>query len=84
MNIATGPQLRAARNALGWSIKLLSENTGVSMRTIIRYEDVEGVPPSRSGNLEALIAALESAGIEFIGTPDDGPGIRIHTVKNKT
>ena len=79
MTNATGPQLRAARNALGWSIERLSEISGVSMRTIIRYEDVEGVPPSRSGNLETLVSALESAGIEFIGTPDDAPGIRIHS-----
>jgi hypothetical protein len=26
----------------------------------------------------ALKATLEAAGIEFIGTPDDAPGIRIH------
>ncbi|WP_223428983.1 hypothetical protein [Tateyamaria pelophila] len=52
------------------------------MRTIIRYEDVDGVPRNRSGNLEKVVAALESAGIEFIGTPDDGPGIRIHARKD--
>ncbi len=79
---ATGMQIRAARNALGWSIETLSGTTGVSMRTIIRYEDVDGVPRNRSGNLEKVVAALESAGIEFIGTPDDGPGIRIHARKD--
>jgi len=84
MNIATGPQLRAARNGLGWSIEHLSENSKISVRTIIRYEDVEGVPPNRSGNLEALIATLEAAGIEFIGSPDDAPGIRIHSDLKKT
>lgn len=26
----------------------------------------------------ALKATLEAAGIEFIGTPEEGPGIRIH------
>jgi hypothetical protein len=26
----------------------------------------------------AIKNALESAGIEFIGTPDDGPGIRVY------
>ena len=46
------------------------------MRTIIRYEDISGVPASRSGNLEKLIKVLEAAGIEVIGTPDDNPGIR--------
>ncbi len=82
MNVnATGMQIRAARNALGWSIETLSGTSGVSARTIIRYEDVDGVPANRSGNLEKLIAALEAAGIEFIGTPDDAPGIRIHARK---
>ena len=76
--IATGPQLRAARNGLGWSIQQLAEFSGISVRTIIRYEDCKGVPASRSGNLETLMTNLESAGIEFIGTPEDGPGIRIH------
>ena len=81
MDVATGPQLRAARNGLGWSIEYLSECSNVSVRTIIRYEDAEGVPPNRSGTLAALIATLEIAGIEFIGTPDDGPGIRIRAPK---
>lgn len=75
--IATGSQLRAARNALGWSIETLAEQSGVSVRTIIRYEDIDGVPPSRGGNLEALISTMKNAGIEFIGGPDDRPGIRI-------
>jgi transcriptional regulator with XRE-family HTH domain len=78
---ATGMQLRAARNALGWSIEKLSSAAGVSVRTIIRYENVDGVPPSRSGNMQKLETALEAAGIEFIGSPDDGPGIRIHVRK---
>ena len=77
-NNATSSQLRAARNALGCSIERLSSMSGVSMRTIIRYEDFDRVPPNRSGNLEKVIGALEAAGIEFIGSPDDAPGIRIH------
>ena len=76
--IATGAQLRAARNALGWSIETLAERSGVSVRTIIRYEDTDEVPPTRGGNLAKLIFALEAAGIEFIGTPDEAPGILIH------
>ncbi|MBW6506721.1 MAG: helix-turn-helix domain-containing protein [Rhodobacteraceae bacterium] len=75
---ATGPQLRAARNALGWSIERLAEASGVSVRTIIRYEDTDGCPATRGGNLARLVTTLESAGIEFIGSPDDAPGIRIH------
>ena len=76
---ATGTQLRAARNGLGWSIERLAEVSGVSVRTIIRYEDQDDVPPNRSGNLASLVTSLQEAGIEFIGTPDNAPGIRIHT-----
>jgi len=78
----TGTQLRAARGALNWSVKQLSDYTGVGTATIVRYEEVGGVPKSRKGNLELIIRALTEAGIEFIGTPEDRPGIRI--VKPKT
>jgi hypothetical protein len=37
----------------------------------------QGVPKSTAANLAAIKTALESAGIEFIGTPTDRPGIRI-------
>ena len=77
-NIATGSQVRAARNALAWSIEKLSELAGVSVRTIIRYEATDLVPASRGGNLQKILSVFEAAGIEFIGAPDDAPGIRIH------
>jgi hypothetical protein len=35
------------------------------------------VPNTTRANLLALQSTLEAAGIEFIGTADDGPGIRI-------
>jgi len=78
---ATASQLRAARNAIGWSLEKLSKESGVSIRTLIRYEDQIGVPSNRSGNLEQVILALENAGIEFIGSPADRPGIRIGAPK---
>jgi hypothetical protein len=40
-------------------------------------EASEGIPVSTAANLNAIKSALEGAGIEFIGTPDDRPGIRI-------
>ena len=57
----------------------LSDASGVSVRTIKRMELEAGVPSSTRLNLAAVKSALEDAGIEFIGTPDDGPGIRIRT-----
>ena len=73
----TGAQIRAARAALRWSTDVLAERSGVGARTIARFEQVDGIPPSRSSNLQDVKKALESAGIEFVGAPEDGPGIRI-------
>ena len=73
----TSMQIRAARGALNWSIQDLSTNAGVPTATLVRYEASNGVPKSRKGHLETVVATLESAGIEFIGTPEDGPGIRL-------
>lgn len=74
----TGIQIRSARAALGWSLLDLAENSGVSLSTIRRAEAETNVPKTTAPNLEALKSTLEAAGIEFIGTPEDGPGIRIH------
>ena len=73
----TGGQIRAARAALRWSAQELADAAKVGVQTIKRFEAVDGVPPSRSSTLLDVQHALEAAGIEFIGTPDDGPGIRL-------
>lgn len=78
----SGIQIRAARAALAWSAQELSDQSGVSLRTLLRFEQANGVPASRSSTLVDVQKALEAAGIEFIGTPEDRPGIRINfTVK---
>jgi transcriptional regulator with XRE-family HTH domain len=73
----TGLQIRAARAALGWSATALAENAGIAMKTIARLEQVDGVPPGRATTLAEVQKTLEAAGVEFIGTPDSGPGIRL-------
>lgn len=73
----TGLQIRAARSGLRWSVIDLAERSGVAVRTIKRLEPVDGVPPSRTSTLMDIQRAFEAAGIEFIGSPEDGPGIRI-------
>jgi transcriptional regulator with XRE-family HTH domain len=77
----TGLQIRVARNALRWGVADLARASGVSISTIKRIEAEDAVPHSTLPNLTALRVALESAGIEFIGTPDDAPGIRIHRTR---
>lgn len=78
----TGLQIRAGRAALGWSAKELAAYSEVGLRTVLRFEEDDGVPPSRSATLLNVQNALEAAGIEFIGTPEDGPGIRLRRPKN--
>ena len=72
-----GVQIRSARAAVGWSIEELAARSGVSARTIKRYEALDGIPPSRTSSLVDIKMALEAAGIEFTGTPEDSPGIRV-------
>ena len=74
----TGLQIRSGRAALRLSAEQLAELSGVSARTIKRMEAENGVPRSTKANLVTIRSILEAAGIEFIGTPDDAPGIRIH------
>ena len=73
----TAEQLKMARSALGWSIQMLAETSLVSARTIKRIESeglIEKVTPA---NIKLLRETLEAAGIEFIGEPDNGPGVRL-------
>ena len=63
---------------LKWSGEDLAKKSGVSLSTIRRIESSEGVPEGQ--NMKTVVAiktALEKAGIEFIGTPDDRPGVRL-------
>jgi len=65
------------RGALNWSVRDLAEKAGVGTATIVRYEKCQGVPRTRNDNLAKIISVLKRASIEFIGTPDEAPGIRI-------
>jgi transcriptional regulator with XRE-family HTH domain len=77
LSMITAAQIRSARAALRWSVSELAERAGVGLQTVKRFEAAEGIPPSRSSTLLDVRRALESAGIEFIGTPEQNPGIRI-------
>lgn len=73
----TSDQIRAARALLRWSGKDLAQKTGLGFSTLMRLEVLEGVPSAQARTLEAIQKAFESAGIEFVGTPEDGPGVRL-------
>ena len=78
----TGQQIIAARNALRWSVDNLAHRVGISSNTVRRIEANDGFPSSTISTMNKLKTTLEAAGIEFIGTPDDAPGIRIHRRKD--
>ena len=73
----TSEQIKMARAALGWSIDVLAEKTSISSRTIKRIEATLGIPNATAANLKLIKQTLEQAGVEFIGSVDDGPGVRL-------
>ena len=72
-----GAQIRAARALLNWPAAALAKAVGVTRQTIQRLEQHDGLPPSRSQTLDDIQRSLEAAGVEFIGSPDDAPGVRL-------
>ena len=70
-------QIKSARAFLKISAAELSEISGVDHRTIQRFEAADGIPASRSGNLEKVRAALEAQGIRFLGDPILSPGVQL-------
>ena len=71
-----------ARAALGWSVEKLANESAVGVRTIHRIEAQNGIPKATAGNLKLLRETLEVAGIEFVGYPGEGPGVRLWAKSN--
>lgn len=74
----SGAQVRAARGFLRWSIKDLAEKSGVSWPTIQRIEQDDNIPNAKAHTLMDIKKAFEKAGIEFIGTQEEKPGVRLN------
>ena len=71
-------QVRAAKALLRWSGEELANRSSISLSTIRRVEGADGIPEAQ--NIKTIMAikkALEDAGVEFIGSPDDRPGVRL-------
>ena len=68
----------------GWQIefecpaaRVLAARLGISRQTLHRLETYDDVPPSRTYVIRGLRQVFEEAGVEFIGSPWDGPGVRL-------
>jgi transcriptional regulator with XRE-family HTH domain len=74
-------QCRAARALLGWSQADLAEKAKVAKQTLVDFERGARTPYDRT--LEAIKAAIEKAGVEFIAENGGGPGVRLAKRKGK-
>jgi transcriptional regulator with XRE-family HTH domain len=63
-----------ARAAVGLGVRELAAAAKVSPDTVARLERGE---PLRERTVEAIRAALEAAGVEFIAENGGGPGVRL-------
>ena len=77
----TSNQIRAARALLRWTADDLAITSKVGIATIRRFETQDGVPSGQVRVLDALKLTLEAAGVEFLGSPEDGPGVRLKPKK---
>ena len=73
-----------ARSALGWSTQKLSDESGVSARTLNRIETGEGFLSATTANLKLVEMTFKAVGIEFIGDAGDGPGVRLWSKPNQS
>jgi hypothetical protein len=55
----------------------LANSANIGIATIRRFEIQDGIPSGQIRILESLKSALEVAGVEFIGSPEHGPGVRL-------
>lgn len=74
----TSCQIRAARALVNWSAKDLAEKSGLGVATIRRMELSESIPSSNAQTLNLVRITMEAVGVEFVGSPDDGPGVRLY------
>jgi transcriptional regulator with XRE-family HTH domain len=65
-----------ARAAIGWGVRELAEAAKVSADTVARLERGEVL---RERTVDAIRAALEDAGVEFI--PDNGGGVGVRLAR---
>jgi transcriptional regulator with XRE-family HTH domain len=78
-------QIKAARTLLGWSQDDLAEKSGISKPTIGRLESQDGETiGGRAETADALVAALEKGGVEFIPENGGGAGVRLAKRSKRT
>lgn len=73
-------QIRAARALLRLSSTELANIAGLAPITLRKLESETIVSNPRKETLLRLKTTLESRGIEFLGTPEKDPGVRLKSL----
>lgn len=73
----TSAQIRAGRALLKISAAELAKLAKVGVATVRRAENEDDGTVTSAVVMQALRAALESAGVEFIAENGGGPGVRL-------
>lgn len=61
----------------GLTVRKFSEVADIAFSTVVRLESAgNDIPAGNVETLKKLKKAFEAIGIEFIGTPEDGAGVR--------
>jgi transcriptional regulator with XRE-family HTH domain len=68
-------QCRAARALVDWSQEELAKAANLGVSTIRDFEKGRRIPTVN--NLQAVVRALQDAGVEFIPENGGGPGVRL-------
>jgi predicted transcriptional regulator len=76
-------QIKAARALLAWSQEELAAAAGVSLPTIKRLEAKDGPLGGRDATGTRIQAALQTAGVQFIGEYGGGQGVRLKKATTK-
>ena len=61
---------------LGLTVAEMAKLAGIGFTTMVRLESSDGVPAGNVKTLTSVKSAIEKAGIEFIGSPEEGAGVR--------
>lgn len=77
MRVLLSEQIKAARVLLGWDQAELAAHAQLGVATVKRIEARPGVVGGTMDTVVRMKRALEDAGVEFIGGPGDGPGVRL-------
>lgn len=73
----TSSQIKAARAMTGLTVRAFAEKAEVAFSTMVRLESFGNeLPPGNVETLKKIKSAFEKDGVEFIGTPEEGAGVR--------